>query len=116
MDRGKKFLILVMENNVYSRREVVKLTGLTTLGLLAYPSLVALKLKDKMLHRTIQYSNQKLPVVGLGTWQTFDVGNSEEKREILTQVLVEMHKLGGSVIDSSPMYGSSEKVVGDLTN
>ena len=104
-----------MENNVYSRREAVKLTGLTTLGLLAYPSLVSLKLKDKMLHRTIQSSNQKLPVVGLGTWQTFDVKNSVEKRETLTQVLAEMHKLGGSVIDSSPMYGSSEKVVGDLT-
>jgi len=105
-----------MEKNVCTRREAVKLTGLTALGLLGYPSLLSLKLKDKMLHRTIQSSNQKLPVVGLGTWQTFDVGNSVEKREILTQVLVEMNKLGGRVIDSSPMYGSSEKVVGDLTS
>ena len=104
-----------MENKVYTRREVAKLTALTALGLLAYSSLLSLKIQDEMLRRTIQSSSQKLPVVGLGTWQTFDVSNSVEKREILTQVLIEMDKLGGNVIDSSPMYGSSEKVVGDLT-
>ncbi|NNC70431.1 MAG: aldo/keto reductase [Flavobacteriaceae bacterium] len=68
-----------------------------------------------MLQRPIPSSNEKLPVVGLGTWQTFDVGNSIESRKTLTQVLSEMQKLGGRVIDSSPMYGTSEKVVGDLT-
>ena len=60
-------------------------------------------------------SGHKIPVVGLGTWQTFDVANSVQKRESLKQVLTKMQKLGGTVIDSSPMYGSSEKVVGDLT-
>lgn len=104
-----------MENSTFTRREALKLTGLSTLGLLAYPSLMSDKLKEKMLHRAIPSSNEKIPVVGLGTWQTFDVGSSAEKRETLAQVLTEMHKLGGSVVDSSPMYGSSEKVVGDLT-
>ncbi|MDY7396486.1 aldo/keto reductase [Aureibaculum sp. 2210JD6-5] len=105
-----------MKNNIYTRREVLKLTGLSTLGLLAYPGLMSYKLKEKMLLREIPSSKQKIPVVGLGTWQTFDVGDSQEERKTLLQVLVEMNKLGGSVIDSSPMYGSSERVVGDLTS
>lgn len=104
-----------MENKSYTRRETLKLTGLSSLGLLAYPSLLSLKLKDTMLQRVIPSSNQKIPVVGLGTWQTFDVENATEKRETLTTVLTEMQNLGGTVIDSSPMYGSSERVVGDLT-
>ena len=103
-----------MENKSYTRRETLKLTGLSSLGLLAYPSLMSLQLKDIMLQRVIPSSNQKIPVVGLGTWQTFDVENATEKRETLTTVLTEMQNLGGTVIDSSPMYGSSEKVVGDL--
>lgn len=104
-----------MENIGYTRRETLKLAGLSSLGLLTYPGLISLKLKGTMLHRVIGSSNQKIPVVGLGTWQTFDVANSIEKNETLTKVLAEMQKLGGSVIDSSPMYGSSEKVVGDIT-
>ena len=57
-----------------------------------------------------------LPVVGVGTWQTFDVGQNAPERTELKQVLQEFAKLGGSVIDSSPMYGQAERVVGDLTS
>jgi diketogulonate reductase-like aldo/keto reductase len=53
-------------------------------------------------------------VIGLGTWQTFDVGRSESERAPLREVLRELMRLGGSVIDSSPMYGQSEGVVGEL--
>ena len=104
-----------MSNKIFSRREALKLTGLASAGLLTASNLMSFKTKETMLLRAIPSSNVKLPVVGLGTWQTFDVGNSSEKRTTLIQVLAEMQKLGGSVIDSSPMYGSSEKVVGDLT-
>ncbi|MGB7393324.1 MAG: aldo/keto reductase [Pricia sp.] len=69
-----------------------------------------------MISRAIPSSGEQLPVVGLGTWQTFDVGTSEEELKTLKQVLVEMLKLGGKTIDSSPMYGSSEAVVGQLTS
>lgn len=65
-----------------------------------------------MGQRIIPSSGEKLPIIGLGTWQTFDVGTSREELEIRKQILAEMHKLGGAVIDSSPMYGSSETVVG----
>ncbi len=103
-----------METSEYTRREAFKLTALMALGLLACPSLMSFKSKESILQRTIPSSSEMLPVVGLGTWQTFDVGNSSEKRATLAKVLTEMQKLGGSVIDSSPMYGSSERVVGDL--
>lgn len=72
--------------------------------------------KNKFMnHRRVPSSNEKIPVIGLGTWQTFDVGNSNAEREPLKEVLKILVEHGGSVIDSSPMYGRSEKVVGDLT-
>jgi len=52
-----------------------------------------------------------LPKIGLGTWQTFDVGNESAARAELREVL---KLLNGNVVDSSPMYGSSESVAGDL--
>lgn len=70
---------------------------------------------ETILKRAIPSSNEKIAAVGLGTWQTFDVGQSEEEREPLKAVLKTLVEKGGTVIDSSPMYGSSEKVVGDLS-
>jgi len=70
---------------------------------------------DPMIKRKISTTNELLPVIGLGTWQTFDVGESESERIPLKVVLQEFIKGDGTVIDSSPMYGRSEKVVGDLS-
>jgi diketogulonate reductase-like aldo/keto reductase len=53
----------------------------------------------------------KLPRIGLGTWQTFDVGNDSAARAPLREVL---KLLDGNVVDSSPMYGTSESVAGEL--
>jgi diketogulonate reductase-like aldo/keto reductase len=64
--------------------------------------------------RTIPSSGEKIPVIGMGTWLTFDAGNSVERRKDLKEVLQIFSRNGGKLIDSSPMYGSSEKVVGDL--
>ena len=55
-----------------------------------------------------------LPVVGCGTWRTFDVGATKTDRAPLADVLRVLFEAGGSVIDSSPMYGRAEGVVGDL--
>nr|WP_299068545.1 aldo/keto reductase [uncultured Allomuricauda sp.] len=101
---------------VYNRREAVKLSLLAGIGLSLQSYGNPLNANDKIHTRIIPSTGEAIPIVGLGTWQTFDVGNSSEKRKILNQVLVEMNRLGGTVIDSSPMYGSSEKVVGDLTS
>ncbi|MGZ8869009.1 MAG: aldo/keto reductase [Thermoanaerobaculia bacterium] len=56
----------------------------------------------------------QLPLIGLGTWQTFDVGASPAARRPLEEVLKAFVELGGRLVDSSPMYGSSEEVVGDI--
>jgi diketogulonate reductase-like aldo/keto reductase len=57
--------------------------------------------------------SMKLPKIGVGTWQTFDVGDDSAARAILREVL-KIFAAEGRVIDSSPMYGSSESVAGDL--
>lgn len=69
---------------------------------------------ETMATRPIPRTGEPVPVVGLGTWQTFDVGSSEAERAPLAQVLQRFFAAGGRVIDSSPMYGRSESVVGDL--
>src|SRR5207248_1278028 len=61
--------------------------------------------------RVLPQGTMKLPKIGLGTWQTFDVGNDSAERAPLREVL---KQLDGNVVDSSPMYGSSESVAGDL--
>jgi diketogulonate reductase-like aldo/keto reductase len=67
------------------------------------------------LKRPIPRSGEMLPAVGVGTWQTFDVGPKAPERTELTEVLRLLAASGGSVVDSSPMYGKAEGVVGDLT-
>ena len=67
-----------------------------------------------MLTRTIPKTGEALPVIGVGTWQGFDVSRDPAARARLTQVLRRLFDAGGSVIDSSPMYGRAEGVVGDL--
>jgi diketogulonate reductase-like aldo/keto reductase len=55
-----------------------------------------------------------LPVIGVGTWQTFDVGGDAAARKPLAEVLEVFAQAGARVVDSSPMYGASESVAGDL--
>ncbi|GAB3881531.1 aldo/keto reductase [Spirosoma agri] len=70
---------------------------------------------QSILTRQIPSSGERLPVVGLGSWQQFDVGPSDPDRRSLRDVLTLMHKQGGKLIDASPMYGRAEEVIGDLT-
>src|ERR1044072_7372145 len=67
-----------------------------------------------MHQRKIPSSGEMLPVVGCGTWRTFDVGRRPEERAPLAEVLAALFAAGGSVVDTSPMYGAAEGVVGDL--
>ena len=64
--------------------------------------------------RPIPKSGEAIPVVGVGTWQTFDIGDDAADRARLGRVLDVLFAGGGSVIDSSPMYPRAEGVVGDL--
>ena len=67
-----------------------------------------------MLERPIPRSGEPLPVVGLGTWQTFDVAPNSPLLADLKEVMRTLVEHGGKVVDSSPMYGQAERVVGDL--
>ena len=74
-------------------------------------------MRDKtMRKRKIPSSGEEISFVGLGTCQYFNVGSSNDERQHLRDVLTGMNEAGGTVIDSSPMYGRSEEVVGDLTD
>jgi diketogulonate reductase-like aldo/keto reductase len=68
-----------------------------------------------MITRMIPSTGEALPVIGLGTWQTFDVA-PESNTEKLQQVLTEFETSGARLIDSSPMYGRSEDMIGRLTS
>jgi aryl-alcohol dehydrogenase-like predicted oxidoreductase len=70
--------------------------------------------REKMRTRLIPSTREPLPVIGCGTYRTFDVGATPEERAPLLEVLKVLFAAGGSVIDTSPMYGSAEHVVGDL--
>jgi diketogulonate reductase-like aldo/keto reductase len=67
-----------------------------------------------MLTRKIPSTGELLPVIGLGTWQVFDVplgSNADSLKSVLTT----LYQHGGRLIDSSPMYGRAEEVIGDIT-
>lgn len=64
--------------------------------------------------RAIPSTGALLPVVGCGTWLGFDVGSRPLELASRGEVLAALFESGGSVVDSSPMYGSAEQVVGDL--
>jgi len=74
----------------------------------------ALAQATTMLTRPIPATGEALPVIGLGTWQVFDVGADASARAPLRDVLRTFFAAGGRMVDSSPMYGASESVVGDL--
>src|SRR4051812_19596712 len=67
-----------------------------------------------MLLRPIPSTGELMAVIGLGTWKVFDVGASSSVRKGPKAVLEEFARLGGMLIDASPMYGRSEEVIGDL--
>jgi aryl-alcohol dehydrogenase-like predicted oxidoreductase len=69
---------------------------------------------NAMHTRPIPSTGAMLPVIGLGTWLGFDIGSQPLERPRRAEVLAELFAAGGTVIDSSPMYGSAEQVVGDL--
>ena len=67
-----------------------------------------------MITRPIPSSGETMPVIGLGTWQVFDVGADDRARQPLRTVLRELVDAGGRMIDTSPMYARAEAVTGDL--
>lgn len=85
------------------------ISGIVSLPLLAPFAGSAAALPQR---RTIPKSGESIPAIGMGSWLTFDVGEDEWLREERCEVLKAFFGQGGRLIDSSPMYGSSEAVIG----
>jgi diketogulonate reductase-like aldo/keto reductase len=102
-----------------TRRKATRLIGVGAAGLFlpVRASRAQSKVESSaMLTRAIPSSGERLPVIGLGTWQAFDVELTSGNRKQLGEVLSLFVKLGGRVIDTSPMYGRAEDVIGELTS
>lgn len=95
-----------------TRRSAIQLGISATTALVVAPLHAAPK--DKLLTRPIPSSGERLPLVGIGTSRRFDVGTSAEERAPLKEVLRELPKLGGKLVDTAPSYGNAESVVGEL--
>ncbi len=90
-----------------NRRRLMAMTSAAALS----PALG--RAQSARLTKTIPSTGAVVPAIGMGTWLTFDVGSDETLRAQRTEVLRTFFSMGGAVIDSSPMYRSSQAVVGE---
>lgn len=107
-----------MSDTRLSRRGFIKLLGLSAAGLFCktlFPfsgDLFAQEISDQNhIRKIIPSSGERIPVIGMGTWITFNV-RTQAERDARAEVLRTFFELGGGAIDSSPMYGNAEAVIG----
>lgn len=94
------------------RRQALGFLGAAALSA-ARPALAQAPTGARRHQRAIPSSGERIPVVGLGTWITFDVGGAETRaRRVRGDILQAFFASGGRLVDSSPMYGSAEEVIG----
>ena len=80
---------------------------------MALPAGKLLANQSATLQRQIPRSEESVPVIGMGTWITFDVPDRGYLRTQRAKVLQTFVDLGGGMLDSSPMYGFAEEVLGE---
>jgi diketogulonate reductase-like aldo/keto reductase len=98
----------------FSRRRFLAASGAAAFGLLVHPAWLR-SATLPAITKAIPASGERLPVIGMGTSRTFDVAPDDaERRMQLLPVLQSFFELGGGVIDTSPMYGHAEAVLGEL--
>ena len=98
---------------ILSRRDMLKLTAGASAAM-AFGRLPAFARSSEILTRPIPSTGERVPVVGLGTARTFNVGTSEEELAPLRDVLKAFVEMGGTVLDTAHAYGNSERVSGIL--
>jgi diketogulonate reductase-like aldo/keto reductase len=96
-----------------SRRDMLRLLFAGGSLALLHPEALLGQTRGQILTRRIPSSKEELPLVGLGTWITFNVGEDPVARAECAEVMRAFFANGGRLIDSSPMYGSSQSVIGD---
>jgi diketogulonate reductase-like aldo/keto reductase len=110
------YLEVSMMNNgaeALSRRQFMRGLGLLSAGIVLMPKNIFGE-SGQPITRAIPSTGEPIPVIGMGTSRTFDIGNDPAGMAQLSKVLQVFFDNGGALIDSSPMYGSAEMVVGDL--
>lgn len=100
-----------MNPMTHSRRNALRLMG-TGIGALGLFPAAAFGQTAASVTKKIPSSGEQLPVIGMGTWRTFNVGGDTVLRDARTEVLKAFFDEGGGMIDNSPMYGSAREVVG----
>jgi diketogulonate reductase-like aldo/keto reductase len=95
-----------------SRRTVLKILGIS--GLTPSMGLQAVNIKNKMARRIIPSTGELLPVIGLGTSRVFDTNLNERSLNPRKEIVKALLDHGGSLIDTSPMYGKAEEVTGKI--
>ena len=96
-----------------SRRDLIKLIAVAPMVASVNPSLLANQAQT-LITKQIPSTGESIPAVGMGSSQTFNVSSDNQAKENLSKVLQTFFAMGGSLIDSSPMYGLSESVIGEL--
>jgi diketogulonate reductase-like aldo/keto reductase len=95
----------------FNRRSLIGGVAATAAAALLRPALATAP-SDPIITKPIPSTGEALPVVGLGSWITFNVGDDEAARASCAEVMASFFEAGGRMIDSSPMYGSSQAVIG----
>lgn len=101
---------------VHTRRTFLKLMGAGAAAAAMPPWRAGAAAPSGMIEKPIPSSGEALVAIGMGTWQTFNVGGDAQLRADRARVLEAFFKGGGQMVDSSPMYGSSQDVVGYALN
>jgi hypothetical protein len=83
-----------------------------TVPVIPGPVILGPAISGPAILRAIPGTAERIPVIGMGTWITFNVGSSRRLRDGRAEVLRTFFDRGGTVVDSSPMYGSAEDVIG----
>lgn len=97
-------------NNLWNRRELIAAAG--ALGV--SPQIAFGETGQTMNSKPIPSSGEALPLVGLGTYRVFDVDSTAAEIELRRKIVKLLTSSGGSLLDTSPMYNRSEKVIGDV--
>src|SRR5918993_5977285 len=110
--RRSKIPIMASENAAPRHARRLILRAATAAGALGLLPAIGHGQPRPLLTRPIPSSGEGLPVIGLGSWITFNVGNDPVARDACADVISAFVGAGGRIIDSSPMYGSSQDVIG----
>ncbi len=92
------------------RRTFLKIAATQSIVFGTWPLLAAER--QALITKKIPSTQEAIPVIGMGTWQTFNVGSDTQLMDARTEVLNTFLASGGQVIDSSPMYGSAQDLLG----